>query len=341
MTRLTRRTLIGTTAGIGTSLAVSRFASAQDASPESSPIASDGTWSFTDDKGVTVTLPSAPKRVVIDVNAAAALWDFGVRPIAVFGWLANPSGDFGAAGGNIDSSQVEIIGNGEQTIDVEALVGLEPDLVITLTFVPDDPSEYWSLAADSYLPLVQQVAPIIAMSGIQSASSLVARYAELATALGVDLASTELSDAEAGLRTAEDAFKAALAEKPGITALFVAPAADMLYVANPARAGDVMYFQELGLIVPSVTIDPANGDYWEYVSPEVIGKYETDLFYSSYRGISIEETVAIPTVAQLPAVKAGQIYSWNQDYISSYQGLTTILTDLTATITESEIVTES
>lgn len=138
-----RRSVIGGTLGIGAAAAV-RFGSAQESTP-----AADGEWSFTDDKGVTVTLPSRPERLVIDVNAAAPLWDFGVRPVAIFGWLATASGDFGPAGGRIDPEQVEIIGEGEATIDVEALVGLQPDLVITLTFSPDDPTEYWSLAADA------------------------------------------------------------------------------------------------------------------------------------------------------------------------------------------------
>jgi iron complex transport system substrate-binding protein len=343
-----RRSFVATTATTAGALAASmtlpggRHALAQEATPEASPAASPvagGEWSFTDDKGVTVTLPSTPQRVVIDVNAAAPLWDFGIRPIAVFGWLANPEGDFGAAGGNIEPDQVEIIGNGQDTIDVEALVGLQPDLIVTLTFAPDDPLDYWSLASDGPLEQVQQVAPIVAISGVQSAAAAVARFAELAEALGADLAAPEIADAESAWRDAEDAFTAAVEAKPGISALFVAAGADMLYVANPERAGDVMYFRELGLTVPAVSIDPANGDYWEYVSFETIGKYQTDLFMSSYRGLPIPEVEAIATVSALPAVQAGQIYTWNQDFIASYQGMTAILAELTANIEESEIVT--
>src|SRR4051812_42919727 len=46
----------------------------------------DGSWVFTDDRGITVTLPGMPKRIIADVNVAAALWDFGVRPVGLFGW---------------------------------------------------------------------------------------------------------------------------------------------------------------------------------------------------------------------------------------------------------------
>ncbi|MGC4107360.1 MAG: ABC transporter substrate-binding protein [Thermomicrobiales bacterium] len=335
-------TATATAVAAGLALPAARGAFAQSASPAASPAASPvagGEWSFTDDKGVTVTLPSAPQRVVIDMNAAAPLWDYGVRPIAVFGWLANPEGDFGAAGGNIDPEQVEIIGNGQETIDVEALVALKPDLIVTLTFIPDDPKDYWSLASDGPLEQVQQVAPIVAISGVQSAADAIARFAELAGALGADLASPEIVEAETAWRDSEEAFKTALAAKPGISAVFVAAGADMLYVANPAVAGDVMYFRSLGLTIPDVEIDPANGDYWEYVSFETIGKYSTDLFMSSYRGLPIPDVEAIPTVAALPSVQAGQIYTWNQDFISSYRGMTEILIDLTANVEASEIVT--
>lgn len=341
-----RRAFVTTTAATATSLAAGALlpatfrAAAQSATPEASPAASpaDGAWSFTDDKGVTVTLPAPPQRVVIDVNAAAPLWDFGIRPIAVFGWLANPEGNFGAAGGNIDPKQVEIIGNGENTIDVEALVALKPDLIVTLTFVPDEPTDYWSLAADGPLEQVQQVAPIVAISGVQSASSGIARFAELAEALGADLASPDMVAAKTAWQDAEHAFTEAVTAKPGISALFVAASADMLYVANPERAGDVIYFTELGLTVPAITVDAANGDYWEYVSLESIGKFQTDMFMNSYRGLPMDEVKAMPTVAALPSVQAGQIYEWNQDFICSYQGMTSILTDLTANVEAAQVL---
>lgn len=332
--RSTRRSMLGTTLGLGAAAVLTRAGLAQDATP-----AAPGEWRFTDDKGVTVTLPAAPQRLVIDVNAAAPLWDFGIVPAAVFGWLANPSGDFGAAGGRIDASQVEIIGNGEETIDVEALVAVNSDLVITLTFAPEDPQDYWSLAADGPLEQVQQVAPIIALSGIRAADQATNRFAELAVALGADLETAEIAADRQRWEEAEVALQTALAAKPGISGLFVAPGLDMLYIANPEVAGDVMYFRDLGLTVPDVTIDPANGTYWQYLSPEEIGSYQTDLIFSSYRGTPIEEFIAIPTVTGLPAVQAGQVFTWNQDAIMSYRGLAEIVDGITEAVSGSEIVT--
>lgn len=342
MTRAThtRRSMLGGVLGVGAAAAVTRLAGAQEASPESSPGAVGADWSFTDDKGVTVTLPSRPERLVIDVNAAAPLWDFGVRPVAVFGWLATASGDFGPAGGRIDATQVEIIGDGEATIDVEALVGLQPDLIITLTFTPDDPAEYWSLPADGPLEQVQQVAPIVAISGVQSANAGVARFAELAAALGMDLEAPEIVADNARWRVAEEAFRAALAEKPGITAIFAAPSADIIYIANPQVAGELVYYRELGLTLPDVEINPEDGDFWEYASLEEVGKYQTDMLFSSYRGsLPVEDFIAIPTVAILPAVAAGQVFEWNQDKTLSYRGIADSMDGVVVAITSSEIVT--
>ncbi|MBX3440347.1 MAG: ABC transporter substrate-binding protein, partial [Planctomycetaceae bacterium] len=166
-----------------------------------------------------------------------------------------------------------------------------------------------------------------------------ARFAELATALGADLNSPELSEAEAAWSASEDAFKAALAEKPGISALFAGADADQIWVANPKQAGDLIYFRSLGLTIPDVDLPLDSTEYWENVSLEAIGKYQTDTFFSSYRGLPIEDAIAIPTVAQLPAVQAGQVYTWNQDFIASYQGLTSIIDGLTEAIESSEIVT--
>ena len=317
--------------------ALTRLGLAQEGTPAASPVA--GEWSFTDDKGVTVTLPEAPQRIVADVNAAAPLWDFGIRPVGVFGWNASREGDFGMAGGNIDPSQVEVVGDVTEPIDVEGLVGLQPDLIVTLTFIPDDPQDYWSLAADGPLAQVQQVAPIIALSGVESAELAAGRYAELAAALGADLESADIVAAHQALADAEAAFTAAIEAKPGISALFVAGGPDTIYIANPAVAGDLQYFRKLGLTIPEVVINPENGDFWEYASFEDIGRYQTDMLFSSYRGSTIEDLTAIGTVATLPAVTNDQVFTWNQDVITSYQGLTDILAGITEAINASEIVT--
>jgi iron complex transport system substrate-binding protein len=96
---------------------------------------------------VTIELPERPVRIVADVNAAAPLWDFGIRPVAVFGWNATESGDFGAAGGRIDPALVEVVGDGVETLRLEYTLAMDPDLIVTLTWAPEvtDELEHRSL----------------------------------------------------------------------------------------------------------------------------------------------------------------------------------------------------
>ena len=49
----------------------------------------DGSWSFTDDRGVTLTSPAVPSRIVAQTSAAAALYDFGVQVVGIYGPSTN------------------------------------------------------------------------------------------------------------------------------------------------------------------------------------------------------------------------------------------------------------
>jgi ABC-type Fe3+-hydroxamate transport system substrate-binding protein len=51
----------------------------------SAPAAPEPGWSYTDARGVRVQLPERPERIVAYVAVAAVLWDYGVRPVGIFG----------------------------------------------------------------------------------------------------------------------------------------------------------------------------------------------------------------------------------------------------------------
>lgn len=336
---VTRRHVVGGAAALTASLALTRHGLAQNGTPTASgtPVAS-GEWSFTDDKGVTVTLPSRPERLVIDVNAAAPLWDFGIRPVAVFGWNATESGDFGDAGGNIDADTVEIVGNTAEPIQPEAVVAVDPDLIITMTFSPDDPEEYWSIDP-ALLPQVEPIAPVIAMSGTGSARENTERFAELAEALGADLSTPELADSQERYETAITDFSTLASETSDLSVLFIYVDAETVYVANPSYWADLAFYQELGLNI----VVPDNPDtYWEQLSLEQALKYPSDIFMQSTRPgtLTREELVDHPTFGAHPAVQAGQIGAWNQDFILSYQGMADALEAMMPVISEATDVTD-
>ncbi|HEU0164191.1 MAG TPA: ABC transporter substrate-binding protein, partial [Thermomicrobiales bacterium] len=306
-------------------------ANAQSGTPAASP-AADGEWSFTDDKNVTVTLPQRPVRVVADINTAAALWDFGVRPVAVFGWNVAADGSFNAAAGNVDPKAVEIVGNATVTIEPEKVAAVQPDLIVTLTFGPDNPDDYWSFMDHNVIEQVKQIAPIVAISGILRADEAVKRFGDLAAALGIDLESSTVAQDQAAFTAASNDFTAAVKGKSGLTAMFVAPTTEEFYIANPKIAGDIQFFRNLGLEIPDVdTVNPT--DYWETLSWEQSLKYETDVIFVSSRDPNAQDLLTSNAAfSKQPAVKAKQLGPWNQDFVLSYPGMTTILNGLLDTI---------
>lgn len=343
MTTIDRRRMLAAGSALIGAVALGHGATrAQDATPAATPVGGvdpvTGAWSFTDDKGVTVTLPARPERLVIDVNAAAPLWDYGIRPVGLFGWNVDIDGTLGDAGGNIDPAQVELVGDVNERLRVEEAVALDPDLIITITFSPDDPAEYWSFDPD-ILEQVQSQFPIIALSATGSADRGVERYVELALALGADLSTPEIEAARAGYEAAIAATSAAAAARADLDVLFGYFASTELYFASAQDWNDLTFYASLGLNILSVGA-PA-GEYWTQVSAEEFGTYPSDVLFRSTRGgtLTTGELEADPVFGLHPAVAAGQVFDWNQDVILSYQGMTTALEAIRSAIESSTKVT--
>lgn len=330
--RLSRRSLLTAASGAAAATVAARMMGFAQATP------STGAWSFTDDKGVTVNLPERPTRIVADVSAAAALWDFGIQPIAVFGWTSNEPAD-SPVWGAINKDEIEIITGEESSPDLEKLIGLKPDLVITLTWEPDNATEYWSLDTDGEYARVQEIAPLIAIAASGSAAASTDRFAELAGLLGADLASPALATAKADYETATAAFTVLAAEKSDLSILFLYADPDQIYIASFQDWADLAMYESLGLSI----VDPGipQWEYWETLSWEQALKYPADVVFQSTRlgTLSIEELTVHPAFKFHPAAAAGQIGPWNQDFIMSYQGLTAAFTDLSETLSKANKVT--
>ncbi len=297
---------------------------AQDATPAATP--GNGEWSFTDDKGVTVTLPQRPTRLAIDVNAAAPLWDYGIRPVALFGWNVNADGTLNDAGGNIElDDTIALAGDVVEPVRVEDLVAAEPELIITLTFDLEDELDYWSFTPETLAQVEAGNYPILAFNGGGNVGETVVRFAELAEALGADLSSPDQVEAKDAFDAKVEELQASIAAKPDLTYLFGYLAATELYLASVTDFGDLTYFESLGLQIPTVGAEP--GAYWTQISPEQLGSYPADVVFNSTRpgNFSAEELEADPVFSLHPAVAAGQVFGWNQDVIMSYQGLTLAL----------------
>lgn len=312
--------------------------STSDATPTtaaaSSPVATEaaGEWTFTDDRGVTITLPKRPERVVPYLPIAAALWDFGVHSVGVYGTTQAADGTPEIFVGDIDLDAVESLGEVYGEMDLEALVALQPDLVLFDIYGAFD---LWGLPADA-VEQVEAIAPIAGISYVERPiTETIGRIEELAGLLGADLEAPEVVAARERFDQASADVEAATAEKPELTSIFSAGWTDNFYVANPVFWADLIYFHELGLDIVVPEIDPS--ELWETLSWEQASKYQVDLILNDARAaaLSPEQLAAYPTWMAQPAVKAGQVGEWYTEFVASYAGFATVLESLADTIQNS------
>jgi iron complex transport system substrate-binding protein len=338
LSRLDRRHFLGVTGGAALALLAacgsddsgSSSTAAASTSPAETadPTAPEAEgWTFTDDRGVTVTLPKPPERIVAYVGTAAVLWDFGVRPIGVFGPTRNDDGTPQAAAGSVDLDAVLSAG-GENWdgVNLEALAAMKPDLVVS-----GGVESPWVIGEQ--LDEIAKIAPVAIIEVYQApASEILGNYARFAEATGIDLDSDELVAARAAYEDAATALHAAAAANPGLSVLITYADTDGLYIAKPADFPDLLEFQRLGIGV----IEPEGSDsFWVRLSWEVADTYPADLILHDVRSFSLQPDVLAkdqPTWAALPAVEAGQVGTWSAEAILSYQGLTTVFDDLRTTI---------
>ncbi|GAA3556695.1 ABC transporter substrate-binding protein [Nonomuraea rosea] len=337
MATVPRRSLValGAAALLGVS-ACGGTAAPPSAVPSAAPTAAaQGPWTWTDDRGKSLSLPQRPQRVVAQSAAAAALWDFGVRPVAVFGPHKLKNGGRDPEVGEVDISKVESIGNVWGEFNVEKYASLQPDLLVagmyqknTLWYVPPE-----SVAA------VDQIAP---SAGVQLSGKplveIIERYGALAAALGADLKAAPVAGAKSRFDAASAALKTLAAAKPDLKVMIVTGTPESLYVAYLPDHPDIKYWGELGLnIVYPPKPTQSEGGFWEVLSWENADKYQADVILVDARSQSmkIEEMAKKPTWAKLPAVKAGQLYPWHAAERYSYLGYAKVMEELAANLEKS------
>lgn len=309
-------------AGVALSQAVRRNVDAQ--APASSPAASsvaDG-WSFTDDRGVTISLPERPTRVIAQTSSAATLWDFGIEVVGFLG----PNDADNKAGfpqvGDMDVSQISNIGD-YGTLDLEQAIALDPQLYVDLDRGGDT---LWYLDADSQAAL-EKFCPTVGLNadGV-SVITIVQRYEDLAVALGADPEGTSLVAAKEAFAASEAAFTGALARNPGLRVLTVSSDTDgSVVIWNPNWLPDLLYFTEMGFIGVDVGVDAATPN--AHVSIETLGTFAADVILFDARD-DLEAMDGNPVWQSLPAVRAGQVGRWYAAFPYSWQKLGNVL-DLT------------
>lgn len=340
-TWITRRKAITTGAGLAAFTTVGGFgdiAAAQEASttPDASPT-SEEDWSFTDDRGVTVSLPQAPQRIAGHARVAGALYDYGISIPIVLGSLQNEDGSPVDELGDFPADDVFWLGNGFDDLDIEQFIVAEPDVFITVRFpfASEESDLLWGVPNETRDLLESQV-PIIAIdvSG-NSLENFMQRFEELAISLGADPAAVGADADRAEFETAREDLQAALAEKPDLTVtVFSFTEGDSFYILNPDLTPDLLLYAELGMTFLYDENDPLQ---FQLISWERVGDFSADLFLKDARDgrATYEQMEEQPLWNMLPAVQAGQLGYWRAGGRPTYRGFNPVIAEVIEVVRES------
>ncbi|MCR6672348.1 ABC transporter substrate-binding protein [Devosia ginsengisoli] len=289
-------------------------------------------WTYTDGAGKPVTLPEPPTRIIAHINAAAALIPLGITPSGVF-LDGPPSVDRAMEG--LDLTGVAIVGRGWYELDAEAILALDPDLIIT---------EYWpregfyggAVGDAGITAQIESIAPIVGPAQGKSILTMLDDFAALAESLGADPEAPSLLADKAAFAAARARFQAAVAAHPGLTVMAASPGATGLSIAAPSEFAELSDFAAWGLDIVTPVTD-ADSSY-QTLSWENANLYPADIILLDDRwGTRTAETLAgQPLASRLPAVAAGQIGDWPAGWIRSYRVYAEQLDELTDLIERSD-----
>ncbi|MTD14713.1 ABC transporter substrate-binding protein [Nakamurella sp. YIM 132087] len=276
---------------------------------ENPNVAADGTWSFTDDIGRTVTLDEAPTKVAGLTDVLFSLMNYGLEPVASFGYS---SMDDDVRFADLDTSGVVQVGATYGEINREELLETEPDVIVTHLYatdaegtLPKDEVAY-GFADKAQQDEIDKIAPVITIGMGGTAVDVIQRTLDLAAALGVCTDSDEIAAAKADFDAASAKLTSSGTGGPQVEVLYAD--ADGIYVAKPADDPNLRMYSDFGVDI----VDPGgDGYYWEILSWENASKITGDLLLVSERGgYQEKELMEQPTFASVPAAKAGQIEPW-------------------------------
>jgi iron complex transport system substrate-binding protein len=284
-------------------------------------------WRFVDDRKKTVTLRRRPTRLVAYSTAAAALFQWGVTPVGVFG--DDPTAEPALAG--YPWTESELIGSVYGEIDVAKLRSVKADLIVSRWYPTSGRSLVFGFKDLEQQKTIGSQVPIVGINGHAIATQQIGRFADLVRALGVNTESGAIAHARSEFGTAKAKLSAVARGTTKLRIIAVSGDQNALYVAKVADAGDLHMYSQLG--VPLVTAQTSE-PYWDRLRWDRADKYPADgiLYDARTLTLPVSSAKAIPAFAALPAVRANQIGSWQADTPPSYPAYTSAMNELATTI---------
>jgi iron complex transport system substrate-binding protein len=284
-------------------------------------------WTFVDDRKQTVRLSRRPTRIVAYSTAAAALHQWGVTPVGVFG--DNPREDPALAG--FPWGESEIIGSVYGEIDSAKLLVLKAQLIVSRWYPPPADSPLFGFKDLAQQKQIGSQVPIVGLNGHATATKQIDRFGDLARALGSDTMAGAIARERAAFRRAAARLSAIARRKSNLRIIAVSADQTTMFVAKVVDSADLTFYSRRG--VPLVSAETSHA-YWDRFRWDRAAKYPADGILYDARSISLplRAAKAIPAFAALPAVRANQIARWHVDPPPSYQAYTEAMTDMATTI---------
>ena len=296
---------------------------------------SDEGWTFASGDGKTYTEDKTPKRIIAHAYAAAALMEFGIKPVGIY--ADGPiKDDVGLKG--VDFSGVTVLSETWGKIDVEKAAKLRPDLIVGDWWPAEKAYSGMEGGVEAKSKKIAELAPMVGPSQGDSIVELIEGYEKLAESLGADTKSGDAGKAKADFEKSVKTFTEAAKAKPGLTALAISPYDGKYAVAVPKYAPELLDFQKWGLdvIVPKKP-DP-EFPYWETLSMEKVDQYQPDLLLFDDRNYpgNLDELKKAPTAATIKAFQAEAWATWPAYWMHTYSAYAEQLNQLAETIDKAD-----
>ncbi|GIM88382.1 ABC transporter substrate-binding protein [Paractinoplanes toevensis] len=321
--RLTR--LAGAALAVTVSLALTACGGDDSAEPAASATAS-GPFEYKDALGKDIKLDQTPTTVVAQSSVAAALWDAGFQVKGAYGELKpDAAGKLSYQAGSLDLSKVTVVGSTYGEFDTEKYALMNPQLLVDYTF--DNKALWYVPAAQS--EKILSLAPGLAVPGnYKTTDEAISTMVDLAGKLGADTKGAALTTAKTDYESALTAVGEA-AKTSGLKVAIMSPGTDSLYVADPAQLPEGNTLKNAGLDVISPP-NPKNEVFAQFSWEKAVDFKDADVILVDARtyDASKADLAKVPTWANLPAVKAGQVYPWYAAAPYSYQSYAKIYNEL-------------
>nr|WP_269778797.1 ABC transporter substrate-binding protein [Microlunatus antarcticus] len=212
--------------------------------------------------------------------------------------------------GNLDLSQVAVIGSTYGEFSVEKLAAVAPQLLVDLSF---DDKTLWYVDAK----VEAQVAALCPTLGVHTLGldllGLIGSFTDLAVKLGADPSVS--ASAKSGFDAASTTLQEAITAAGGATVAPLSFDQDNAYVGLATQSPDLAHLAKLGAKFVEAKSKPE--DYFATISYENLPDYSGDIIlldarntFTGYQDSAVWKS--------LPAVKAGRVFPWKPAAPYSY-----------------------